>query len=256
MFVTQQLGQTDPVEALTTCAATPATCTNFSTVLVNLVGENVQPDRRVLELIGNAMARGPEGGTNQFYASPIAVDVIRFHADADLDFATDILSQAIEKVLRDSVTARAVDGPDGFFKHATDGIEARVLFHGDPATPADVRARAVAALQSLATSNLPSAVAQATQVLNDLGEPLISQGAVSTDTTLPGSEPAPTAASVTPVAPTGLSKTVKTALLVGFGVVAVAGIALVIGANMRPTPAPAFASGRLRRRAEAGMRRR
>jgi hypothetical protein len=179
--VIMQLGQEpDPVEALAQCAAVPAACTNASTVLVNLV--KAPPDRRVLDLISGAMALGFQGGTNPFYASPIAVDIMRLHADADPNAASDLLIQAAEALLQDDAVARISQGKDGFFAHVIDGLVARVLIFTKVPTPPDLRARVIRLLQAMtASSTLPDTAQRAREALKLLGvsppTPQVSQPA-------------------------------------------------------------------------------
>lgn len=237
-----QLSQpTDPVEALAACAADPPACKDFSTVLVNLT--SVPSNRRVLELISGAMAQGSKDGTNPFYASPFAVDVMRIHADADPNAASDLLIQAAETVLADAATAQASQGKDGFFAHVIDGLVARSFFAGAP-TPPDLQTRIVRFLQTLAASTTLSDVAQRAQAalaqLRPSAAPTPAPVAPAPVTSAPVRQVAPASiATIAPAAP-ALSRTAKLALAVGFGVVAIAGVAILITFNAKRTPARAF----------------
>lgn len=189
-----QLGQDDPIEALTQCAAAPAACTNFSTVLVNLI--KVPADRRVLELISGAMAAGPQGGQNPFYASPFAVDTMRIHADADPDAASDLLIQATQAVLADQKTAQASQGKDGFFAHVIDGLVARVLIFTAIPAPPDLRVRVLQLLQALSASGLPDTAQRARE-----GLALLGAGSAPRPTSTPTAPPAPSPVPAQPVVP-------------------------------------------------------
>jgi hypothetical protein len=228
LFLTQ-FGQADPVDALVTCAAAPSTCTTFSTVLVNLASKDVPVDRRVLELIQSAMARGSEGGTNPFFAAPIAVDVVRIHADADPDFAAQVLMQAIDTVARDTATAQRSQGKDGFFAHALDGIQARLQFRTE-APPADLRRDAVALLQKLAaTASLPDTAQRAGAILKDLGETVL----------------VPPVVTATPPT-TSVSHARVAGMALGVGLAVIVTVSLLIGASRAPEHRPTLARRRRR----------
>lgn len=253
-MIFSQFGQADPVEALAVCAATPATCSAFTGILTALT--QIGSDRRVVELVGQAMQRGPEGGTNQFYAAPIALSVVRFHADADPDFAAATIVDALEAVLRDAVTTRASDGDGGFLKSAIGGLEQRLVVRTAP-VPAELGTRAVAVLRQLATSGLQVAP-EAARVLQAMGESVV---APPPSPEAADQQAAASAAEAAAAAPPAASSTspLKIVIAVGFGVATVAGIAILIGANAEPSAALARArahGGRLRRKAEAGLRRR
>lgn len=253
-MIFSQFGQADPVEALTVCAATPATCSAFTSILAALT--QIGSDRRVIELVGQAMQRGPEGGTNQFYAAPIALSVVRFHADADPDFAAATIVDALEAVLRDAVTTRASDGDGGFLKSAIGGLEQRLVIRSSQPVPAELGTRAVAVLRQLAASGLQVGP-EAVRVLQVMGESAVAPppSSEAADQQAAASA-AEAAAAATPAASS--TSPFKIALAVGFGVVAVVGIAILIGANAGPSAALARArahGGRLRRKAEAGLRR-
>jgi hypothetical protein len=247
--VITQLGQlsqeADPVEALAACAAVPAACTNASTVLVNLV--KAPPDRRVLDLVSGAMAQGPQSGANPFYASPIAVDVMRLHADADPDAASDLLLQATQALLQDDATARASQGKDGFFAHVIDGLVARVLIFTRVPTPPDLRVRVISLLQALAASTtLPDAAQRARAALGLLGQgpaptPLPVAPQPVPPLTPPLLLPRPAASSATPsLLPQVNPKVIL--LLVG-GVTVASAIAIAI---WRATRAPGYTPRQLR----------
>jgi hypothetical protein len=249
-----QFGQADPVEALAACAATPATCTAFTSILATLT--QIGSDRRVIELVGQAMQRGPEGGTNQFYAAPIALSVVRFHADADPDFAATTIVNALEVVLRDAVTTRASDGEGGFLKSAIGGLQQRLVIRSTTPVPVELGTRAVAVLRQLAASGLQVAP-EAAGVLQAMGESVTAPAPTQESADQRAAASAAEAAA-TSTAPSPTTSSFKIALAVGFGVIAVVGIAILIGVNSGPSPALARArthGGRLRRKAQAGLRR-
>lgn len=196
-----QLGQDDPVEALVACAAAPSACTNFSTVLVNLV--KAPTNKRVLELISGAMAAGPQGGQNPFYASPFAVDVMRLHADADPDAASDLLIQATQAVLADQKTAQASQGKDGFFAHVIDGLVARVLIFTAIPAPPDLRIRVLQLLQALsASTTLPDTAQRARDALKLFGPAPTPTPSPIPSTPTPAESTLPTLVLPLPGAPT------------------------------------------------------
>ncbi len=241
-MIIAQFGQAaDPVEALARCATMPSTCTDYSTVMVNLT--SIPSDRRVLDFIAGAMAQGSQDGKNPFYASPMAVDVVRIHADADPDAAANQLLQATRVLLQDPSTAQASQGQDGFFAHVIDGLTARVLNASPPS--ADLRAQIVALFQTLAaTAALPDTAQRADTALGLVGAAPAS----------PTPSSAPTA--VTPAAAPQKWSPLQIGAIALAGVVVVGGIAFLISQLARPAQAHALSAGRLRRRVEAGLRRR
>lgn len=226
------------VTALTTCVADPVACRpTFSKVMVDLTPSTLTADRRVLELIGQAFARGP-AGPNPFLETSFAPDVIRIHADADPDLAAELLLQGIDLLLNEGTLARANAGPDGFLSHAVDGLDARVAIRVTPPPSADLRARIVAALQRVAAAtDLTDPSQRAAKILTDLGEPIAAPQPAS-DTTAPF-------VSATTDDQTRRQKTFAVAVGLGLAV-GTAAIGLLAAGLSAPRAAPALARRRRR----------
>lgn len=126
-------------------------------------------NRRVLELIGQAFDAGPQGGANPFFVTSFAPDVVRVHADADPDLAADLLIRAVGILLSDAAAAQQNQTAEGFFAHAIDGIESRLLIRREP-PPSALRQAAVGVLQQLAASAMTIPAQRARAVLGRLSE--------------------------------------------------------------------------------------
>jgi hypothetical protein len=258
--VTRQFGQSpDPIDALAACAAAPGACTNYSTVLVGLIP--VPADRRVLGLISGAMMLGPQGGTNPFYGSSMAVDIMGVHSAADPDGAADLLMQATQALLQDDVGSQASQGPDGFFTHVIDRLLARALYSPVPVPP-DLQLRVYQTLQALAASTTLADTAQrARDALNLFGPLQATPTPTSTSTPVVPSTAAPTSpappSTVAPTTPPVTSSKLTAgqigAIAVGIGAVVIGGTAFLLS-RLRREPRT-LGMGRLRRRVEAGLRR-
>jgi hypothetical protein len=206
--------------------------------MVDLTPSTLTADRRVLELIGQAFARGP-AGPNPFLETSFAPDVIRIHADADPDLAAELLLQGIDLLLNEGTLARANAGPDGFLSHAVDGLDARVAIRVTPPPSADLRARIVAALQRVAAAtDLTDPAQRAAKILTDLGEPIAAPQQPTPDTTTPF-------VSATTDDQTKRQKTFAVAVGLGL-VVGTAAIGLLAAGLSAPRAAPALARRRRR----------
>lgn len=168
----QENQPTEPLPAITACVQNPVACAaNFSKIMADLA--SLSANRHVLELIGQGLNKGPQGGLNPFFIGSLTPDVIRAHAEVDPDFATDLLIQSTTALLHDVAAAQQNTTIDGFFVHAISGIEARFMIRVEPVPPL-LRQRAIDLLQQLSASGMIEVANRAEALLSRMGFPKTS----------------------------------------------------------------------------------